>query len=165
MEEQDLNFYNAETGCCPRFNPEPFDEKEHTWQDKLFVKDKIRCLCHIPLNFGPVIVRNTKKIAKAQALIQEPPILLCDEESSWSTKLYIEATKDVPDAKMAKISGTFLTKVFEGPYKEVKNWYKQMGEFVRSKGKEPKNIYAYYTTCPKCAKHYGKNYTVMVAEV
>jgi len=23
----------------------------------------------------------------------------------------------------------------------------------------------YYTTCPKCAKHYGKNYVVAFAEV
>ena len=29
------NPYDSETGCCPRFDPEPWDEKEHTWQDKL----------------------------------------------------------------------------------------------------------------------------------
>ena len=31
-----------ETGCCPRFNPEAWDEKEVTWTEKLFVKDKVR---------------------------------------------------------------------------------------------------------------------------
>jgi hypothetical protein len=26
-------------------------------------------------------------------------------------------------------------------------------------------LYFFYTTCPKCAKHYGKNYVVAVAKV
>ena len=31
-----------ETGCCPRFNPDPWDEKEVVLSDRLFVKDKIK---------------------------------------------------------------------------------------------------------------------------
>ena len=79
--------------------------------------------------------------------------------------LHIETASDVDDGEMVAISGTFLTKVFEGPYKDAGKWYKQMDEFVKSKGKEPQKIYSYYTTCPKCAKTYGKNYTVLVAKV
>jgi hypothetical protein len=26
-------------------------------------------------------------------------------------------------------------------------------------------LYCYYTTCPKCAKKYGKNYVVLLAKV
>ena len=26
-------------------------------------------------------------------------------------------------------------------------------------------LYFFYTTCPKCAKYYGKNYVVLVAQV
>jgi hypothetical protein len=40
-----------------------------------------------------------------------------------------------------------------------------MAEWVRSKGKTIKRQLFYYTTCPKCAKHYGKNYVVLLAEV
>ncbi|MGE5758418.1 MAG: hydrolase [Sideroxydans sp.] len=28
-----------------------------------------------------------------------------------------------------------------------------------------RKLYFYYTTCPKCAKKYGKNYVVILAEV
>ena len=40
-----------------------------------------------------------------------------------------------------------------------------MGEWVRSKGRTIKRELMYYTTCPKCARHYGKNYVVILAEV
>jgi hypothetical protein len=40
-----------------------------------------------------------------------------------------------------------------------------MGEYVKSRGREVKKLYFYYTTCPKCAKKYGKNYVVLLAEV
>ena len=84
------NPYPSETGCCPQFDPEPWDEKELQWANKLF---------------------------------------------------------------------------FEGPYKNTGQWCKQMAEWVRSKGKTIKRYFMYYTTCPKCAKQYGKNYVVILAEV
>jgi len=42
---------------------------------------------------------------------------------------------------------------------------KEMQDFVKSRGKELKKVYFFYTTCPRCAKFYGKNYTVILAEV
>jgi hypothetical protein len=58
------------------------------------------------------------------------------------------------------MSGTFFTKVFEGPYRERKNWYKEMLKIAEEKNVDKNNIYFYYTTCPKCAKKWGKNYVV-----
>ncbi len=165
MSGEGYDRYNAETGCCPRFEPSGFDEKEHFWNDKKFIKDKVKCFMHIPLNVGKVMVRNSQKLDAADAFPAEPPIVLFDEDSLWHSDVYIECTKDIPDSEMATMCGEFLTKVFEGPYKEVKNWYAQMVDFVKSKGKQPRKIYACYTTCPKCAKYYGKNYTVMFAQV
>ena len=154
----------SETGCCPRFNPEPWDEKEVTFQDKLFVKDQVRSFLHIPLNFGKVMVKNMERIKEAGALAPEP-FMLSDEKSLWGADVYIAVAKEVPGAEMARISGTFLTKVFEGPYKDVKKWVEEMKTYVKSKAREIKKMYFFYTTCPKCAKFYGKNYTVILAEV
>ena len=66
---------------------------------------------------------------------------------------------------MAHLTGDYLTKVFEGPYKNVPTWEKEMEGFVKSKGKQVKKTYFFYTTCPKCAKIYGKNYVVAVSEI
>ena len=154
--------YDSETGCCPRFNPEPWDEKQVSWEDKLFLKDRVRSFLHIPLNFGKVMVKNMEKIQAADALTPEP-LMLSDENSLWGADVYIHVGKEVPDAQMEKVSGTFLTKVFEGPYKNARKWVEEMKDYVKSKGKEFKKIYFFYTTCPKCAKFYGKNYVVLLA--
>jgi len=155
---------NIETGCCPRFNPEPWDEKEITWQNKLFIKDHVRSFLHIPLNFGQVMVKNMEMIEAAGALAPQP-LMLSDEKSLWGTDVYIAVSKEVPRVEMERISGTFLTKVFEGPYKNAGKWMKEMKAYVKSKGRELEKMYFFYTTCPKCAKVYGKNYTVILAKV
>ncbi len=64
-----------------------------------------------------------------------------------------------------KFSGTYLTKVFDGPHNDVPKWIKAMAPNLAGKGKSAKKYYFYYTTCPKCAKHYGKNYVVIQAQV
>lgn len=151
----------AETGCCPRFDPEPWDEREITLQDRLFVRDRVRSILHIPLNFGGVMLRNMERIQAADALAAEP-LMLVDENSLWGADVYIAVSKEVPGAGMESISGAFMTKVFEGPYKNMRRWAKEMHSYVASKGKGIKKLYFFYTTCPRCAKAYGKNYTVIL---
>jgi len=160
----DRLYEKAETGCCPRFNPEPWDEKEVTFTDRLFVKDHVRSFLHIPLNFGKVMVRNMERIQATEALSPEP-LILSDEKSLWGADVYIAVSKEVPGAEMVRISGTYLTKVFEGPYKNMRSWIGQMKEYAAAKAKDIKKMYMFYTTCPRCAKFYGKNYTVILAEI
>ncbi len=150
--------------CCPRFDPKPWDEQTLTWEGKRFVKDRVRSFLHIPLNFGAVMKRNIGAIEAAGAT-PEAMIVLADENSLWGADVYIEVTKDVPGASMATISGTFLSKVFEGPYRNMRTWIDQMKRFVQGKGKSLKKMYFFYTTCPKCAKKYGKNYVAILAQV
>ncbi len=152
------------TGCCEIFNPTLWEDKTIVWQDKLFATDHITSFLHMPLNFGGKMIKNMKLITNAGAAASGQ-IALCDEGSLWGSELFIETTKDVPGAKMVKLSGTFITKVFEGPYQNVGKWVGEMMTFVKGKGKEVKKLYFFYTTCPKCAKAYGKNYVVLFAKV
>jgi len=159
MENQPIK----STGCCEPFNPEPWQDKEIVWQDKLFVKDHVTSLLHIPLNFGKKVVKNMALIEKANA--KSPyQLMLCDE-SLWGSDLYIDVAKAVAGGQMAKLSGTFLTKVFEGPYQNAGKWAQEMKEYVAARGKTLKKLYFSYTTCPKCAKAYGKNYVVLFAQI
>ena len=121
--DMDELYKSSETGCCPRFDPEPWDEQEIALDDRLFVKDRACAFLHIPIRFGKLMTRNMDRIKKADAL-EDQPFMLCDEKSLWRTDVYIAVSKDVPGAKMKRISGTFLTKVFEGPYKDARKWHK-----------------------------------------
>jgi len=164
VKDMDKLYEDSETGCCPRFDPKPWDGKEVTFKDKLFVKDHVRSFLHIPLNFGKVMVKNIEMIKNADAL-PDKPLMLSDEKSLWASDIYIAVAKDVPGAEMVRVSGTFLTKVFEGPYKNAGKWAQEMKAYVKSKAKEIQKMYFFYTTCPKCAEYYGKNYTVILAKV
>ncbi|HPG00509.1 MAG TPA: hypothetical protein PLE77_10590 [Kiritimatiellia bacterium] len=150
--------------CCPPFDPAPWDDKVLTWENKRFAKDRVISFLHIPLNFSAVMKRNVEAIESADAGI-EPMVVLSDENSLWGADVYIEVSKDIPHARMATISGTFISKVFEGPYQNMRKWIEEMQAFVAAKGKSLRKMYFYYTTCPKCAKKYGKNYVVILAQM
>ncbi len=154
---------NDET-CCPRFNPDPWDGKTITWQGKRFMQDRVICLFHIPLNYGAVMTRMDAAIRAAGAKLQAP-VMLADENSLWGADVFVEAGKDVPGAKMVTISGTFMSKVFEGPFSQVGRWVEAMKAWLTSENKRYSKLYSYYTTCPKCAKKYGKNYVVLLAKI
>ena len=152
------------TGCCEPFDPEPWQDKEIIWKDKIFVNDHVTSFLHIPLNFGKKVIKNMELIEKANAKASYQ-LMLTDEKSSWRSEIFIDVSREVPGAKMVSLSGTFLTKVFEGPYQKAGLWAKEMTEYVKSKGKELRKLYFSYTTCPKCAKAYGKNYVVLFAQI
>lgn len=164
MKLADTNYDNRETGCCARLNEDVWNDQVLEWKDKLFVKDHIRSFLHLPLNFGSVISRDYALIEEAEAYPDEP-FAITDEVSLWGADLYVAVDRDVPGADIQKLSGTFLTKVFEGPYKDVHRWVDQMTDIVREKGHALQKFYFHYATCPKCAKHYGKNQVVLLAQV
>ncbi|MDD5252090.1 MAG: hypothetical protein PHT12_05685 [Patescibacteria group bacterium] len=152
-----------EQKCCDPFDPAPWQDKEITWQDKLFLKDHVCSFFHIPLNFGQVVTRAMKKIEAAGAKAEQ--LMPVDEKSLWGADLYIPIAKEVPGATNVRMSGTFLTKVYDGPYKDMGKWIADMQAHVKGKGKETKKLYFCYTTCPACSKKFGHNYVVIMAMV
>jgi len=152
------------TECCPRFAPDQWDDKEITWEMKQFLQDRVLSFLHIPLNFGAVMKRSMAAIEAAGATPDEM-VVLSDENSLWGADVYIAISKSIPGARTTTFSGTFLTKVFEGPFRNMRNWIEEMKSFVKGKGKAVQKLYFFYTTCPKCSKKYGKNYVVILAQL
>jgi hypothetical protein len=107
--------------------------------------------------------RNMQAIEAVDALDPDH-VLLSDENSLWGADVYIAVSKDVPGARMERISGNFFTKVFEGPYSHAGRWAKSMKALLAERNRSLKKLYFWYTTCPKCAKAHGENYVVLVAE-
>ena len=153
------------TGCCPRFKPAGWDEQELHFKEKLFVKATTLSVFHIPLNMGSVFPKTFDAIKNADANSDEDFIVLSYDVSTWKSEHFFSVIKDVPGEEMIRMTGDFITKVFEGPYKNAPKWEKEMKSFVQSRGKEAVKTYFFYTTCPKCAKYYGKNYLVAVTEI
>lgn len=164
MKLADTHYDNSETGCCARLDRDLWNEREFDWKDKPFLKDHIRSFLHIPLNFGSVISRDHKIVEEAEAY-PEHPLWLTEEVSPWGADVYLATDREVSGATMQRMSGKFLSKVFEGPYGDIGKWEQQMEDFAKSKGHEVEKKYFFYATCPKCAKHFGKNQVVLFAKV
>jgi len=154
----------APTGCCPPFDASKWGDREVVWRDHLFVKEHVTSFFHVPLDMGRKVLRAKAKIDAAGA---EPsqPLMLSDEISKWGSDLYIDVSKPVRGAVMATLSGRFLTKVYDGQFRDAGKWAEDMKREVESKGHTLQKLYFAYTTCPKCAQAYGHNYVVLFARV
>ncbi|MFC1727344.1 hydrolase [Patescibacteria group bacterium] len=160
--------YKKSKQCCQKFNPSLWDEKVHQWKGKRFIKDTLPQLFHMPFPpmIGRMIQRQWKKAQTAGAAPKMKDFLwLAHDPSPWKSEHYIAVTKKVPDAHNTKLSGTFISKVFDGPFNAVPKWIKEMDRYLAEKGKKSIKYYFYFTTCPKCAKKYGHNYVVSFAQV
>jgi len=154
------------TNCCQPFDVSLWDEKTHVWTDKLFLKDEVKQFLHIPLNMGSVVKRMFAKIENAKAVPDTKDFLmLCYDPSPWKSEIYMTVTKEVTDGQMTTLSGTYVSKVFDGPYNHVPEWIKQMDEYLATKKQKAIKYYFHFAYCPKCSKAYGHNYCVAFAQV
>ncbi|MBN1280031.1 MAG: hypothetical protein JXA00_00105 [Candidatus Thermoplasmatota archaeon] len=150
--------------CCPKFNPTPWDRKLFEWKEKKFIKDRVGTFMYMPLNFGGVMKRLDEQVRSAQATIPSN-LCLSDHTSKWNMDVYCAVDKDIPGANNITLSGKFLCKVYEGPFQDTGKWSEDFKAYATNEGVSIKKWFMWYTTCPKCAKKYGKNYVVIIAQV
>lgn len=155
--------------CCPQFNPDRWDDKTFNWEKKQFIKESIPTLFHIP--FPPMI---GKKITKMWKLAEESKtapgskedvLVLFTDPHPFKSELYLSVTGRVPDAVNETITGTFASKVFDGPYNAIPKFIKEMDQHLTSKSQKSKKYYVHYAYCPKCAKENGHNYMILFAKL
>ena len=158
------NMSDQNEECCPKFDPAPWDGKVLEWENKKFIKGKVFTLFFMPVNFGSVIVKLMAKVKDAGAGTPEN-LCLSDHTSKWNMDLYLAVDKEIPGAENAALSGRFFSKVYEGDFKETGKWCRDFENIAKEKGMKIEKWYMWYTTCPKCAKKYGKNYTVIVGKI
>ncbi len=152
------------TGCCPRFEPDHWDGRDLHFRGKRFVRARTRSIAHFPLNMGSVFKKTFDAIDRAGALPEENFVVMSRELSPWRAEHLFAVSHEVPDCDNVEFDGDFETTVFEGPYKDARHWCDEMKTHVEAEGKSLEETWFFYTTCPKCAKSYGKNYVVGLAQ-
>lgn len=168
MQVNTLPTYDASdnpTGCCPRFNPKGWDNQQLNFKDKLFVRAVTKSERHVPIDMGPVFEETFAAIECAGAYDENNFIVLSRDVSASQAEHYFAVTKPVSGQETVTLSGEYLTRVFEGPYEDAPDWEKQFETQLTESGQEAARTFYFYTTCPKCAQVYGKNFIVAVAEL
>jgi hypothetical protein len=168
METNRTPVYDASdnpTGCCPRFHPEAWDGQALHFADKLFARATTKSLFHIPIDMGQVFGKTFAEIQAAHAEAGDQFVVLSRDLSPWSAEHLFAVANPPPGLEMVRLSGDYRTKVFEGPFKDAAKWDAQFEAALATEGEAAAKTYFFFTTCPKCAKAYGKNYVVAVAEL
>ncbi|MBZ0274179.1 hypothetical protein K8I61_19220 [bacterium] len=159
-----MDRYTTETGCCPILKSTDWEEREFLWSDNLFLKRRYRAFFHMPLNFGEIIRQAMGEIEKTRAMPEHPIALSCDETLFGGT-LLISATRELPGWESVRLTGKFVTRLFEGRYSDTGRWIAAMKEYVARRGEAIDKLYTWYATCPNCATVYGAAQTVIIARV
>lgn len=153
--------------CCPTFHPEKWEGKTYEWNKKKFIKASVPTLFHIPL--PPMIGKKVTKMVKlaedAQRLAKnrEDILLLFMDPTAFKSEMFLSVTDTVPHAENTTLTGTFVSKVFDGPFNSAPKFMKQMDAHLSKQGKKAEDYYVHYAYCPKCAKEAGHNYMVLFA--
>ena len=150
--------------CCPKFDPSKWDGKTLEWKDKKFVKENVKTFMYIPLNFGGVMTKVDQQIRDAGAQMPDG-LCLSDHSSKWKMDLLVAVDKEIPNTENVTLSGKYLCKVYESNFKDTGVWMKDFEKYAQGKNQKIKKQYMWYTTCPKCAREYGKNYVVIVGQI
>lgn len=155
--------------CCPEFDPAKWDKQTIVWDNKLFIKESLATFFHIP--FPPSIGKKTMKLhalaQKSNATIPDltEALILFRDPSAFRSEIYYAVDREVEGTDNARISGTFVAMVFDGPYNSVPVFIKEIEKYLEEKGQKPKDYYVHYAYCPKCAKKTGHNYMIIFARI
>jgi hypothetical protein len=155
-----------ETGCCAIPNVEGWDKKRIVFENKQFVRAYTKSFMHIPLNMAKVMTFLSEMVTGASAgMPANQAMILSRDISVWKSEQLYAVARPIEGADNVVLNGIYLTRVFEGSYRDAESWYSDMLIYAEQQGYKAKNVYFFYTTCPKCSKYYGKNYTIALAEI
>lgn len=92
-------------------------------------------------------------------------LVLFHDPSAFRSEIFMSVTQHVPEAENVTLSGTFVSKVFDGPYKDAPKFMKEMDAYLAQSNQTAKDYYVHYAYCPKCQKKFRRNYQIFFAKV
>lgn len=154
--------------CCVAFDAAKWDIKTHTW-DRVFIRESVPAFLHMPLVplMGKKITRMMKMAEDAGKMpsTKAESLLLFTDPTPFRSEMYLSVNDDVPGADNVRFSGTYMSRVFDGPYNAVPKFMKQMDASLAEDSKKATKYYVHYAYCPKCAKDKGGNPMILFAKV
>ena len=154
---------NTEEICCPRFDPSLWDGKTIEWQNKPFIRAKVRTLFFAPLNLGNVMRQTDEAILAAGGKFIDG-MALSEHASMWTMWQYLAVDKPIPGLDNVSLCGRFKVRVYEGPFGDTGKWMQDFEAGMAANNQKTARCLMWYTTCPKCAKKYGKNYVAVLGQ-
>jgi hypothetical protein len=155
-----------ETGCCAVPNVADWDRVTVEFDAQPFIRRHTRSVMHVPLDMSRVMT-GLDTTARSAGVTMPPDraMVLSRELSAWRAEQLYAVTAPVAGADNVTLDGRFASAAFEGPYGQSAAWVAEARDFARTQGEPGEETYVFYTTCPRCAKHYGRNDVIVLVPV
>ncbi|MDD3477404.1 MAG: hypothetical protein PHP32_00810 [Candidatus Izemoplasmatales bacterium] len=150
------------TGCCPVFHPDQWDGKVFDFSEMHFMQAPMKTLFHIPLSMNKVMTKAQKAIVAANAAFEDKYLILSEDLGLFHATHHFLVKSPVEGYQSSSIPGHYRAKVLDGPFSQIPTWIE---ELQKSQEKPLERLFAFYTTCPHCAKFYGHNYVVLFSKI
>ena len=72
---------------------------------------------------------------------REDILLLFSDPNPFKSEMYLAVTDEVQDASNTVLSGTYMTKVFDGKNSEIRKFFKEMDAYLSNLGKKQGLLY------------------------
>jgi len=155
-----------ETGCCALPNVDAWNRVIIEFHDRKFIRLHTRSMLFVPLNMERIMTELQEVAQEAKAMMPpEEAMVLSRDLTPWRAEQLYAVSKTVSGADNVVLNGDFASVVFEGDYSRAKDWRDEIVKYATELGRKADEVYFFYTTCPKCAEHYGKNYVVGLAKL
>ncbi|MGC8201312.1 hydrolase [Aliiroseovarius sp. PTFE2010] len=122
----DMNMNAPETACCPKFDPKGWDGRHLSFHGQPIVRATTRSLVHDPINMGQVFTRVQGHIEDAGAQDPDDIFVLSRDQSATEGEHFFRVIGDVPGEDVIRLSGDFITRVFEGSNRQANNRVHEM---------------------------------------
>jgi hypothetical protein len=153
------------TDCCPIFHPEKWDKMIYDFSAYSFIKAQSKSFMYVPVNLDKVMTKVQKDIDEAKAAYSDRYLILSQDISAFKCDHYFLVKGPVSKYPSQKVEGRYYCRVQDGDFRNISTWMKDFDEELHQKDRSLKEVFLFYTTCPKCAKVYGHNYVVLLAKV
>lgn len=153
------------------FRSKRYDNVEHTWENKPFVKDRVRFLFGgmSEAKMDRVVSQKKQQIEAVPGLADPEGLALNDMCSPFKSKLLfsIESSSDkknLPaDLKVEYLSGTWLSKVYRGSYNHFLEWVDDAAAYVLEHyGKQVDPHHDWYTYYPSALDKQKSNHEAVL---
>ena len=141
-----------------KFNAALWDENIFEWKRKNLSKTRYLQF-FTPEIFGSVLKKPDKQIRNKNAVIPDNTGI-SDHTLKLNMDIYIAVDKEIPGGQNTTMSGTFVSKFTKDHPVIPKSGTKISLRVAKLRDIKTDKIFMWFTTCPKCAKKYGKNYVV-----
>lgn len=154
--------------CCPEFDPKLWQDKTHHWDQKPFITTSIPVFFHMPLPWliGKAIGKLWQQATEAKVNYDGKDfLLLIDDPTPFKSVFYLAVKKPIKNAENFSLTGTFVSRVYDGSYNAIPKFIKDMNDYLADKKVSNQDFYIHYAYCPKCSAKYGHNYVILFAKV